>query len=102
MPIPFRPQAPIFHLVAERIDPGQIGLLLLPCNVNRFQGTFQRGKVATSKPSHAGSYSVRTDAMTTAEPATRPRHHEPEPPAARDPVCGMTVDPAKARYCAEH
>ena len=36
--------------------------------------------------------------MTTAEPATRPRHHQPELPAARDPVCGMTVDPAKSRH----
>ena len=41
--------------------------------------------------------------MTVAEPRTRRRQHVPEPPAvAHDPVCGMTVDPAKAKHHAEH
>jgi Cu+-exporting ATPase len=41
--------------------------------------------------------------MTVAEPLTRHRQPIPEPPAAtHDPVCGMTVDPAKSRYRAEH
>ena len=41
--------------------------------------------------------------MTVAEPLTRHHQHVPEPPAAaHDPVCGMTVDPAKARHRAEH
>src|SRR6516165_4172281 len=41
--------------------------------------------------------------MTVAEPQTRHYQHVPYPPAAaRDPVCGMTVDPAKAKHHAEH
>src|SRR5215468_795528 len=41
--------------------------------------------------------------MTVAEPPTRHHRHVPEPPAAtHDPVCGMTVDPAKAKHRAEH
>jgi len=41
--------------------------------------------------------------MTAVEPLSPPRHHAPAPPAeARDPVCGMTVDPAKAKHRAEH
>ena len=40
--------------------------------------------------------------MTTAEPVTRPRHQTTQPAAARDPVCGMTVDPVTARHRAEH
>src|SRR6516162_4396527 len=41
--------------------------------------------------------------MTAAEPLTRHHRHAPEPPAdARDPVCGMTVDPARAKHRAEH
>ena len=41
--------------------------------------------------------------MTVAEPLTRHHQHVPEPPAeARDPVCGMTIDPAKAKHRAEH
>src|SRR5215467_2318110 len=41
--------------------------------------------------------------MTAAEPVTRDHQHVPEPPAAaHDPVCGMTVDPAKAKHRAEH
>ena len=41
--------------------------------------------------------------MTAAEPLSPPRHYTPAPPAAaRDPVCGMTVDPAKAKHHAEH
>jgi P-type Cu+ transporter len=41
--------------------------------------------------------------MTAAEPLTRHQHHAPAPPAeVRDPVCGMTIDPAKARHRAEH
>jgi P-type Cu+ transporter len=41
--------------------------------------------------------------MTVAEPRTRHRQHVPEPPAApHDPVCGMAVDPAKAKHHAEH
>src|SRR6516165_124951 len=41
--------------------------------------------------------------MTAVEALSPPRHHAPAPPAeARDPVCGMTVDPAKAKHRAEH
>ena len=40
--------------------------------------------------------------MTTAEPLTGPRHQASQPPAARDLVCGMTVDPATAKHRAEH
>jgi YHS domain-containing protein len=41
--------------------------------------------------------------MTAAEPLSSPRHHAPVPPAeVRDPVCGMPVDPAKAKHRAEH
>src|SRR5215472_2842028 len=41
--------------------------------------------------------------MTAAEPVTRDHQHVPEPPAAaHDPVCGMTVDPARAKHRAEH
>src|SRR5215471_3873311 len=37
--------------------------------------------------------------MTVAEPLARHRQHVPEPPAAaHDPVCGMTVDPAKSTH----
>jgi Cu+-exporting ATPase len=39
--------------------------------------------------------------MTAAEALSRQQHH-PEPGTAHDPVCGMTVDPAKARHRAEH
>src|SRR6516164_9115428 len=39
--------------------------------------------------------------MTAVEPLSPPRHHAP-PPAARDPVCGMPVDPAKAKHRTEH
>ena len=41
--------------------------------------------------------------MTTAESLARHQHHAPVPPAeVFDPVCGMTVDPAKAKHHAEH
>src|SRR6516164_546557 len=41
--------------------------------------------------------------MTAAEPLSHHQHHPPDPPAAEhDPVCGMTVDPAKAGHRAEH
>src|SRR5215831_14169297 len=41
--------------------------------------------------------------MTAAEPLTRHHRHAPEPPPdARDPVCGITVDPAVAKHRAEH
>jgi len=41
--------------------------------------------------------------MTAAEPLSHHQHHPPDPPAAEhDPVCGMTVDPAKAKHRAEH
>src|SRR5215469_5732162 len=41
--------------------------------------------------------------MTVAEPPTRHHQHVPEPPAAtHDPVCGMIVDPARAKHRAEH
>ena len=41
--------------------------------------------------------------MTPAEALSREHHHHPALPAAvHDPVCGMTVDPAKAKHCAEH
>src|SRR6516164_10007536 len=41
--------------------------------------------------------------MTAAEPLSRDKRHAPAPPAeVRDPVCGMPVDPAKARHRAEH
>ena len=41
--------------------------------------------------------------MTAADPLSRHQHHSPAPPAAvHDPVCGMTVDPAKAKHRAEH
>jgi Cu+-exporting ATPase len=39
--------------------------------------------------------------MTAAEALPR-QHHRPEPATEHDPVCGMTVDPAKARHRAEH
>jgi Cu+-exporting ATPase len=39
--------------------------------------------------------------MTAAEALSRDHHH-PEPGMVHDPVCGMTVDPAKARHRAEH
>ena len=39
--------------------------------------------------------------MTAAEPLTRHHRHAPET-HARDPVCGMTVDPARAKHRAEH
>src|SRR6516162_3172084 len=39
--------------------------------------------------------------MTEAEALSR-HHHQPEPGSVHDPVCGMTVDPAKARRRAEH
>jgi len=39
--------------------------------------------------------------MTAAEAFSR-QHHHPEPATEHDPVCGMTVDPAKARHRAEH
>jgi P-type Cu+ transporter len=40
--------------------------------------------------------------MTTAERLSRQQHHPPEPEAVHDPVCGMTVDPARAKHRAEH
>jgi hypothetical protein len=41
--------------------------------------------------------------MTAADTLSRQHHHHPEPPASpHDPVCGMTVDPAKAKHQAEH
>jgi P-type Cu+ transporter len=41
--------------------------------------------------------------MIAADPLSRHQHHSPAPPAAvHDPVCGMTVDPAKAKHRAEH
>jgi P-type Cu+ transporter len=43
--------------------------------------------------------------MAAAEPAARHEHHHHEhlvPDAARDPVCGMSVDPATAKHRAEH
>jgi P-type Cu+ transporter len=41
--------------------------------------------------------------MTTAEQLSRQQQHHPEPEAAvHDPVCGMTVDPARAEHRAEH
>ena len=41
--------------------------------------------------------------MTTAESLARHQHPAPVPPAeVFDPVCGMTVDPAKAKHHAEH
>ena len=39
--------------------------------------------------------------MTAAEALSR-QHHHPEPGTAHDPVCRMTVDPAKTRHRAEH
>src|SRR6516164_2223961 len=39
--------------------------------------------------------------MTAAEALSR-HHHHPEPDTVHDPVCGMTLDPAKARHRAEH
>jgi Cu+-exporting ATPase len=39
--------------------------------------------------------------MTAAEALSR-QHRHPEPGTVHDPVCGMTVDPAKARHRAEH
>jgi P-type Cu+ transporter len=38
--------------------------------------------------------------MIAAEPLSRHQHHATEP--LHDPVCGMTVDPAKAEHHAEH
>jgi Cu+-exporting ATPase len=41
--------------------------------------------------------------MIAAEALSRQQHHHPEPEAAaHDPVCGMTVDPARAKHRAEH
>jgi len=41
--------------------------------------------------------------MTAAEPLTCHQHDAPAAPAeVRDPVCGMTIDPAKAKNRAEH
>jgi Cu+-exporting ATPase len=42
--------------------------------------------------------------MTAAEPvvAHQDRYPLPQPGAATDPVCGMSVDPASARHRAEH
>jgi Cu+-exporting ATPase len=39
--------------------------------------------------------------MTAAEALSR-HHHHPEPDTVHDPVCGMTLNPAKARHRAEH
>ena len=39
--------------------------------------------------------------MTAAEPLAR-HQHLPPPAAEHDPVCGMTIDPAKAKHRAEH
>ena len=38
--------------------------------------------------------------MTAGEPLSRHQHHAPEP--LHDPVCGMTIDPAKAKHRVEH
>ena len=40
--------------------------------------------------------------MTAAEPLTRSGPQASQPASARDPVCGMTVDPTTARHSAEH
>src|SRR6516164_9490788 len=41
--------------------------------------------------------------MTVTEAPSRQHHHRPDlPGAVHDPVCGMTVDPAKATQHAEH
>ena len=41
--------------------------------------------------------------MTAAEALSRQHHHDPElPEAVHDPVCGMTVDPARAKHRAGH
>src|SRR5215472_14140272 len=40
--------------------------------------------------------------MTTADALSHQHHNRPEPSATHDPVCGMTVDPAKAKHRAEH
>jgi Cu+-exporting ATPase len=41
--------------------------------------------------------------MTAADPLSRHQHHSPEPPAAvHDPVCGMSVDPARAKHRVMH
>src|ERR1700751_5642520 len=41
--------------------------------------------------------------MTAADPLSRHQYHSSAPPnAVHDPVCGMTIDPAKARHRAEH
>jgi P-type Cu+ transporter len=40
--------------------------------------------------------------MTTAEPLSRQQHDPPEPETVHDPVCGMTVDPVRAKHRAEH
>src|SRR5256885_9267671 len=42
--------------------------------------------------------------MTAAAPVAGHSHHEPAPQAGAvtDPVCGMSVDPATARYRTEH
>jgi P-type Cu+ transporter len=41
--------------------------------------------------------------MTAAEASSRQHHHHPElPEAVHDPVCGMTVDPARAKHRVEH
>src|SRR5204863_7384694 len=43
-------------------------------------------------------------AVTAAEPVAGHSHHEPasQPDMATDPVCGMSIDPATARYRTEH
>ncbi|MGI3901770.1 MAG: heavy metal translocating P-type ATPase [Janthinobacterium lividum] len=46
-----------------------------------------------------------TNALDVSTPACgcgAPRGHEAAPPTAKDPVCGMTVDPAKTAHHAEH
>src|SRR5690349_10835689 len=43
--------------------------------------------------------------MSTAEPAAHARHHGLPPPVpcqAKDPVCGMSVDPATTRHRTEY
>ena len=40
--------------------------------------------------------------MTAAEPLSRQHHPQPPAAAARDPVCGMAVDPGTATHRAEH
>ena len=40
--------------------------------------------------------------MTTAEPLSHDKRQAPSPGVVHDPVCGMTVETAKARHRVEH